>query len=140
MAYFTLEYGINVQVVINVHVRYFCQNNKRTGLNKRTGGNLENKNLTLNRATLLIPVAKHELFGYKYNKGLTTAILWKTILRFLQFDSNLRFLFPIYSKSKKLINVQTRMRACRWENQTKNNKCTCTFIRYSRVHNLKIMP
>ena len=43
----TLEYGINVQVVISVQVGYFLQNNKHTGLNKRTGGNFENKNLTL---------------------------------------------------------------------------------------------
>ena len=43
----TLEYGINVQVVINKQVGYFLQNNKRTGLNKRTGGNLINKNFTL---------------------------------------------------------------------------------------------
>ena len=82
----TLEYGINVQVVINVQVGYFSQNNKRTGLNKRTGGNLENKNLILNRALIVIPVAKHEFFKYKYShlhtKGHTAAISSK-ILRFL---------------------------------------------------------
>ena len=43
----TLEYGINIQVVINIQVGYFLQNNKHTGLNKHTGGNFENKNLTL---------------------------------------------------------------------------------------------
>ena len=82
----TLEYGINVAVVINVQVGYFCQNNKRTGLIKRTDGNLENKNLTLNRALIVIPVAKYEFFKYKYShlhiKGHTTAISSK-ILRFL---------------------------------------------------------
>ena len=93
-------------MVINIQVGYLIQNNKRTGRNKSTGGNLENKNLTLNRATLVIPVAKHELFRYKYNKGLTTAILWKTILRFIHFDSDLRFLFPFYYKIPK-INKRT---------------------------------
>ena len=53
---YTIEYGINVQVVINVQVGQFLQNNKHTGLNKRTGGNLENKNLTIHRAFLIKPV------------------------------------------------------------------------------------
>ena len=52
----TLEYRINVQVVINVQVGYFLQNNKRTGLNKRTGGNLENKIFNTHRAVLFLPV------------------------------------------------------------------------------------
>lgn len=43
----------------------------------------------------------------------------------------------IYShldKSQNLINVQAGIRAYRWENILKNNKRTCTFIPYSRVH------
>ena len=44
---YSLEYGINIQVIINVQVGYFLQNNKHTGLNKRTGGNFQSKNLTL---------------------------------------------------------------------------------------------
>ena len=107
MLLFTLEYGINIQVVINIQVGYFLQSNKHTGLNKRTDGNLENRNLTLNRATLVIPVvAKHELFRYEYNKGLITATSWKTISRFLLFDINLRFLFLFYDKIP-IINKRT---------------------------------
>jgi len=45
--YSTLEYGTSVQVVINVQVGYFLQNDKRTGGNERTGGNFVKKNLTL---------------------------------------------------------------------------------------------
>ena len=56
MILITLEYGINVQVVIKVQEGYILQNNKRTCLNKRTGGNLKNKKLTLHRAVLFITV------------------------------------------------------------------------------------
>ena len=52
-----------MQAVINVQVGNFLKKNKHTGLNKRTGGNLQNKNLTLHRAVLvayiLMPAAKH---------------------------------------------------------------------------------
>ena len=41
----TLEYEINVQVAINVQVGYFLQKNKGTGLNKRTGGNLDSTHI-----------------------------------------------------------------------------------------------
>ena len=59
----TLKYGINVQVVINIQVGNFLQKNKHTGLNKRTGGSLELKDLTLHGALLVISTNSP---GYKY--------------------------------------------------------------------------
>ena len=52
----TLKYGINAQVVINIQVGNFLQKNKHTGLNKRTGGNLELKDLTLHGALLVVSI------------------------------------------------------------------------------------
>ena len=54
----TLEYGINAQVVINVQVGYFLQNNKHTGLNKQTGGNISSLKVVSIKYVLTFPIIK----------------------------------------------------------------------------------
>ena len=56
----TLEYGINVQVVINIQVGYFLQKNKRKGLNKHTGGNLDyiNTHICNNKGDTTVTLSK----------------------------------------------------------------------------------
>ena len=56
----TLEYKISVQVVINVQVVYFLQKNKRTGLNKHTGGNLDyiNTHICNNKGDTIVTLSK----------------------------------------------------------------------------------
>ena len=56
----TLEYEISVQVAINVQVGYFLQKNKRKGLSKHTGGNLDyiNTHICNNKGDTTVTLAK----------------------------------------------------------------------------------